>query len=242
MANLHTAERIVILSDVHIPHHDKEALATALSIIKQEKPDRIILNGDVVDFSIISTYGKNFDTPSLAHELSLIEDVVSRISAAAPRASITYKFGNHENRYEYYIMRRAPELAVLDKIRLESLLGTTLKKGITFITEPIPIRLGKLYVLHGHEVGSRAGINIAISVLRKTLANTIVGHWHKTQTEIHRSVNNSVIGCWVTGCLCNLKPRWLPVNNWNHGLAIVHLRKNGTFDVRNHIIFNGSIY
>ena len=47
---------------------------------------------------------------------------------------------------------------------------------------------------------------------------------------------------WSTGCLCDLHPDYRPLNNWNHGFAIVEVAKDGTFQVQNKTVINGTIY
>jgi len=35
------------------------------------------------------------------------------------------------------------------------------------------------------------------------------------------------------GCLCDLHPRFMPGNQWNHGFAVVYFNEDGTFMVEN---------
>ena len=50
------------------------------------------------------------------------------------------------------------------------------------------------------------------------------------------------MACWSTGCLCDLHPRYMPLNKWNHGFAIVDLDTAGGFSVRNFRIIDGKVY
>ena len=48
--------KILVLSDVHIPYHDVEALTLAIDTGIQEQCDTIILNGDALDCHMISEF------------------------------------------------------------------------------------------------------------------------------------------------------------------------------------------
>jgi hypothetical protein len=55
--------RNVILSDIHIPFHDDEALSLAIAEAESYRPDGIILNGDIVDFFAVSRWEKPHKRP-----------------------------------------------------------------------------------------------------------------------------------------------------------------------------------
>jgi hypothetical protein len=66
-----------------------------------------------------------------------------------------------------------------------------------------------------------------------------------TFIELHNSVvyDDNNIMCWSTGCLCELEPSYMPLNNHNHGAAIVEVdHLTGSFKVENFIIINGKVY
>lgn len=52
-------KRIGILSDIHIPYHDLDALNMALNEFKKVEVDTIVLNGDTVDAFNLSRWEKN---------------------------------------------------------------------------------------------------------------------------------------------------------------------------------------
>ena len=51
--------RTVIANDFHGQFRDKKTCGMLFNFIKREKPDRIILNGDIVDFYSISRFDKD---------------------------------------------------------------------------------------------------------------------------------------------------------------------------------------
>ena len=44
-----------------------------------------------------------------------------------------------------------------------------------------------------------------------------------------------------TGCLCELKPDYMPFNKWNLGFAHINVKPNGDYTVKNMRIINGKI-
>jgi len=47
---------------------------------------------------------------------------------------------------------------------------------------------------------------------------------------------------WSTGCLCDMHPRYQPLNEWNHGFTIVETDNRGNYQVNNYKIINNEIY
>ena len=52
-------KRIAILSDIHIPFHDRDSLYLALTWVKNFGPDCIVLNGDIIDCYQLSNFQKD---------------------------------------------------------------------------------------------------------------------------------------------------------------------------------------
>lgn len=234
-------ERVLIISDLHAPYVDQRALRTALDYARDERVHHVVINGDLIDCAMISRFDKRANTPSLTEEIESGRDVLATIRQQLPRARITYRLGNHEERLEHYLMRHAQEIARLGVVTIASLLRTDAYGVRVIDARQERLQLGKLSVMHGHEVNTYASINVAHAVLRRVMCNVIVGHWHRCQTEILRTYKGDFIGCWVTGCLCDLEPDYAPVNQWQHGFAIVSVYKSGRFHVSNRLIIRGEV-
>lgn len=232
--------RALIISDVHVPHHDAGALKVAISYARERKVDTIIINGDLLDFAAVSHYDKTADVATLKEEIDTCRDVLAMLRRRLPQARIIYRIGNHEERLEHYLMRHAREIAQLGVVTIDRLLELDRLK-IDYQCDRRPIWIGKLCVLHGHEMRSAAAINIAKAVLDRTHVNTIVGHWHRRQQYDRRSVDGSMVACWVVGCLCDLRPHYMPINQWQHGFAVVEVYRSGRFRVDNYIIVDGDV-
>ena len=103
-------------------------------------------------------------------------------------------------------------------------------------------KAGGLWVLHGHEFFNTFDpVNFARTLQVKTGVCTIAGHKHKSSQHSVKSMDSNTVACWSVGCLCDLEPDYMPVNQWNLGFAeITH--KGKKFDVNNYRIIDGEAY
>ena len=231
--------KILLINDVHIPYHDRNAIMSALAYGHKQGIDTIYLNGDIVDFYAVSRWSKNPDKQLLKKEVSMAHNFFAGLRKMFPKAKIVFKSGNHENRFDRYIIDVAPGLFGMDGFNIPSILKLT-DYGIDYVDDKTIAIAGELNILHGHEV-KFGGVNVARSMYLKSSTNVIFGHFHVTQEYTQRSLNGKLHGCWAVGCLCDLKPDYHPINNWNHGFAIVTVNKDGSFEVESKKIINGKV-
>jgi len=62
-------KRILVISDMHIPYHHKDAIKFLKEIKKEFKPDTVVNIGDSLDFHAISMHDSNPDLYSAGYEL-----------------------------------------------------------------------------------------------------------------------------------------------------------------------------
>jgi predicted phosphodiesterase len=235
------AKKLAVLSDIHIPYHSITALSAALDFIQSEKPDAIILNGDTIDMYSLSRFQKDPRKRSVAHELQATRDFLDVLSQFG--AKIYFKIGNHEERYEHYLMRVAPELLGIKDFELKHLLGLD-ARGIDLIGDKRIIKANDLNIVHGHEFGQSifSPVNIARGLFLRGKVTAMQGHNHSVSEHTESNMNGEITTTWSLGCLCELNPAYLPINKWAHGMAIVDLSENGKdFHVRNYRIHKGKI-
>lgn len=230
--------KIGVISDLHIPYHDKQAVITTLDYLSKQNLDWLVLNGDIVDFHGLSTFTRDPNKRDLNRELSVANQFLDYI--AGRFSNIIYVAGNHEYRFERYVASQAPELWNVEEVSVENFLRLN-KRNIRYLDNTGRIEAGKLTILHGDRIAGRGAINVARLRLLYSFNNILTGHDHRTQEYIQKSVDNKMYGSWTTGCLCGLRPQYNPYNNWNHGFAVVEVYKNKMFEVRNFKIVNGSI-
>ena len=232
--------QVLVINDLHIPYHDPEAVSIALEYCE---PDVIILNGDIVDFYGISRFSREIGRMTVNDELAELRKFLQLLRDEFPDTRIIYKIGNHEERLWSYLLSQAKEIRDLDALKFENISGCK-DLGIEIVRTK-RIMLGKLSLLHGHELphGMVAPVNPARGVYLRTHASTMVGHHHQVSHHSENDLNNKAIGCWSVGCLCRLTPEYNPFayTKWSHGFAVVDVDSRGMFTVHNKMIVNGEV-
>jgi len=235
--------RVGILSDVHVPYHSEIAVNAAVAYLKEQEPAALLLNGDIADFYAISRYMKDPTQRDFKGELEAVRQFVAWIRQEFPAIPIVYKLGNHEERWQHWLWQHAAEISDDPRMSLCAWLEFE-KHGITMVDDQRPIMLGKLPVLHGHELpkGMAAPVNVARGAFLRTLSTVLVGHSHRTSNHAESDMWHHETGCWSTGCLCDMRPDYARINRWNWGFAMVTVHDKSTFDVQNFRIMNdGSV-
>jgi predicted phosphodiesterase len=202
----------LILSDIHVPYHDEEALEIALKHGEDQGIEHIYLNGDTCDFYNVSRF---------------------------PKAKIVFKIGNHEDRWEKYLYLKAPELIGVANFELYYVLDFA-KYGIELVKSTQKAKAGKhLTILHGHEVRN-TGVYPARTLMLRTHVCSIAGHNHRTSTYTEKTSDNKFLVSFTSGCLSELEPDYMPINQWNLGFIILDFDGND-FTVNNLRILNGQV-
>lgn len=234
--------RILIISDLHFPYQNNEAITLALDYGKEKKVDCILINGDLIDFATISRHEKDWRSRNVVQEFEAVKSFFNLLRLHFPQTKIVYKYGNHDERYEKYLYAKAPEIFDMPEFQLEIILKLGELK-IDIVKDKRPIIVGKLTVLHGHELFGMGGVNPARATFTKTMEDTLVGHYHRTSSHSEPTMNNRLINVHSQGCLCEMHPLFAPINKWNLGFAYVELNiKTGEYFLENKKIVKGKIY
>lgn len=235
--------KTLIISDLHFPYQHNEAITKALQYGLKKKINCILINGDLIDFATISRHEKDFRNRSVAVEFESVRVFLKSLRDAFPNARIIYKYGNHDERWEKWLYVKAPEIFDCSDFQLEVILRLGELK-IEVVKNKLPIRIGKLTVLHGHELaGGSGGVNPARGAFLKTLESVVIGHFHKTSSNTESTMYGDVISVHSTGCLCGMNPSYMPINKWNLGFSYVECNvKTGQYHLENLKIIKGKVY
>lgn len=235
-------EKVLRLCDMHIPYHDKPALIAALKHGAKEGVDTIVMD-DALDFFALSFWEKDPEKRDFGKELETFKTIMGIIREKFPDAKMILKKGNHEFRYDRYMRVKAPELLSVKDFRLREIINAK-EFGIDVIDDKKMMRLGDLYIVHGHEFGRSISspVNAARGLWLRAKYHCICGHFHQPSSHNETIINGKTLGCWSVGCLCDLHPDWLPVNKWSHGVAVLYRTGTKSFRVDNKIIIDGEIY
>lgn len=228
-ATRHRHERVIILPDIQTgyrryedgqlkPIHSEEALSVALQVIREAQPDRIIMNGDNIDFTTISKHlPEHHFTDTLQPSINRVHKLLAEIRSNAPNAHLVYIAGNHEQRLEKYIATHAPELYELrqadsDKrlLTIPFLLNLDAIGNCQYISGYPASEYwlsDDIRVMHGYKVRQGGGATAA-AVLRAETTSTIYGHIHRAEMAkrtIATRYGGKIIVAASFGCLADIQ-------------------------------------
>lgn len=237
-------DSVLLISDIHFPNHDKEALTCALKYGKDKQVNCIVLGGDILDNEPFTRH----DAPppgksDVKDWFGMVEDFLDMLIKKFPGVKIYWLEGNHDAWYKRYLMKNAPMLFDDEYYTLPTRLKLR-ERGIEFLPENVILLAGKLQLSHGHLIikGIFSPVNPARGVFLKTKSNMIIGHVHQNSYHPERNIKGDIIGCWSVGCLCTLAPDYDPFNTKHgHGFAHITTQKDGSFNVGLKEIYKGKI-
>lgn len=236
-----TIKKVLVLSDIHIPYHDVEAVKVAIEKGISDGCDAVYLNGDILDFFQLSFHEKDArNRPKLKQELEMAKEFFQYLRHKFPKGNIYFKPGNHEHRLERYLVIKAPELLDCEEFKLNVLLELE-KYKIIYINKRTKVYFGHLLVEHGDRMKGTGGVNPARTLFSKYKRHTLVGHFHRKSEHSEKIYDGKLISTFSTGCLCELEPEYFEVNNHVHGFAIVNMNGDN-FKVDNYLIENGELF
>ena len=230
------------------PTHDEQAIETALAVIRDARPDVVVLHGDNLDLPEHSRY---LTTPAYARTTQASIDRATLLCAqlrdSAPEAQIIWLAGNHEERLPRHLLSNAaasfglrrgnlpdsfpvlsvPFLCRMDEFSVEYVPGYPASNW--WIND-------RLRVVHGDKVNSSG--STATKYLAREKVSVLYGHIHRREwaemtREDHdgpRTVLAASAGCLarIDGAVPSVKGGTdldgRPVvrhEDWQQGLAVV---------------------
>jgi predicted phosphodiesterase len=236
------AKKVGILCDIHVPYHSISAITCALDRFVKFGIDCLLLNGDVVDMYSLSKFERDPKKRNFADELEVFAQLIESFSAALG-CRIIMKLGNHEERYDKFLLRKAYELDGVEEFTIESILKKR-APGVEIVKDKRVIHANALDVLHGHEfsTGFFSPVNIARGLALRAKTNALQGHNHITSEHTEPNLRGEIKTTWSVGCACELHPEYMPINKWNHGFAELELSNNtDEFRIENYRVKDGRV-
>jgi predicted phosphodiesterase len=214
--------KVLVISDIHLPYHDDKALFAALEYGLKEDVDTIYINGDLLDFALISKHENTTTKHSVKYELDCAKVFLKGLREMFPKALIIYKYGNHDLRFDKWIRLKAPELLDIEHIMLSELLGLR-ELDIIQLDSLQWCYMWDIAVLHGHELPMKSGgINPARTARMKINRPLIIGHFHRQSKDAGMILGKPYYYSYSSGCLCDLSPAYMPINDWVHGFILIN--------------------
>ena len=235
---------ILLISDLHIPYHDIEAITVAMEYGQQKKINTIFINGDLIDNAQVSKFERDMKKRSVKEEFDLTKEFLRSLRAAFPDAAIYWLKGNHCIRWEKFLMQKVSEIWDDPYFHLEERLRLN-EENIILLDDNVLVKAGKLSITHGHHIfkGIFSPVSPARGAYMKAKQSVIVGHLHRSSQNSEMDLDGNVISCWSTACLCELRPNYSPlVSNSQHGFAHILVEPDGNYTVHNYQIIKGKIH
>jgi predicted phosphodiesterase len=235
---------ILLISDLHIPYHDINAVTLALNYGVENKINTILINGDLIDNHQVSRFERDPKKRSVKQEFDATKQFLRVLRATFPDAHIYWLKGNHCIRWEKFLLQKASEIWDDPYFHLEERLRLN-EERVHLLDDKVLVKAGKLSITHGHHIfkGVFAPVSPARGAFLRAKQTVIVGHLHRASHHPEITLDGEVISCWSTGCLCELRPDYSPlVSNSQHGFAHITIEKDGNFHVKNFQIINGKLY
>lgn len=236
--------KALLISDLHIPYHDEKAVECALQFGYDQGVDTIIIDGDMIDFYQISRWETDPRLRRVEGELEDVRQFLATLRQAWPDATIAYKLGNHDERWELFMRKKAPELLEVPDFELDEVLCLD-QFEVTMIPSRTYAKFGELPILHGHEFGRSvfSPVNPARGYWNRAKESMIAGHLHQSSSHSEKRLSGNCPTTFSIGCLCDLHPEYAPMNKWNHGFALVEIVSDeGDYQVDNKKITKGRVF
>lgn len=243
--NIKGPRKILIISDMHVPYHSEKALDLAIEDGMKFGCDTIYLNGDQLDFYQLSRFVRDPKMRRPKQERDTLWEIMDVLEKLFP-----YKFwkkANHEVRWDVALFTQAKEFCEFEEFSLQSILDLD-ARGWVFVDSVQRCTMGALNAFHGHEVGKGtfAPVYPARALFMRIKDSGFAGHWHQssqyTDTRPLSNDEHRTQSTWIIGCTCDLEPDYAPINNWNHGHALVDLHEDGSFEFHNRRHIGKKVY
>ncbi len=233
-------ERVLILNDIHLPYQDNDALTAAIDYGVKNEPNAIFLNGDVLDIHQLSFFERDPKKKHFANELEIFKRFMGILSETF-KVPIYFKFGNHEERYDRFLMQKAKELSGVEEFELANIIQK--RADCTVIRDKRIVTINGLPYVHGHEFGRGvfSPVNAARGLFLQAKHSAVKGDCHTTSEHTEPNIFGKIMTTYSVGALCGLTPQWLPLNKWNHGVAMQFNESENIYSLDNRRIYKGKV-
>jgi hypothetical protein len=242
---------VVAAGDFQFPFEDPEVYSSFLTFLAAERPDRIVLTGDILDLTAVSAYDKD---PRLGlpvqEELAHTHRRLAEIRASAgEEAQIFFLYGNHEARFSKWLAKKAPELVGLadaegrEVLSLENLLRLKELNIQSCISEGVayagPEHLRSYYQItedliatHGTYSRSTGGGASIIPIVDASGVSVVGGHDHSQGVAFRTiggfaGIDEKRTAAISTGMMCRRTELGYlaqhQVSRWSAGFAVIEL-------------------
>ena len=156
-----STSRVLVISDLHCPWDHEDYLEHCKKIYRENKCNKVVFIGDVIDFAFLSYHEKNPDMPGGVDEVKMAKERLQRWYKAFPNATIIW--GNHC--LLYYRRMVTAGIPTMFRRELNEILEVP---NWTFMDS---ITIDGVYYCHGMGMNSVARVKSAFT-------SVVQGHYH----------------------------------------------------------------
>ena len=228
----------LVIGDTHFGQEDWNTLNIFLEVVREIKPNKIILNGDILDMSYISKYPKDYrNTVSLNKErdqfhtfLNILFDITKDYQTEIVETEANHSGNGLASRWWRYLNDRIGEIIsipeVQEKLSYTSIFYPAGENNRLKLVDSVELVKNQLLVLHGDVVKGRGGMS-AVANIDKWGISTICNHTHKIgmSSKTIPSIGDRktrIIRAYENGCACDLNPSYVTAADWQNAFSIVH--------------------
>ncbi len=234
------------LTDPHIPFHDRKGLAAAMNCLADSRLSALYLGGDVPDMYWCHGHGSKHPTPMALSSFAKEKDATSKFldeidKTWGPKVPKHWVEGNHEFRFERWLVDHAPELFGITDMRI--LFGMNTRPNWHYYdygpNQLVRIEKTNLFAKHAPK-GSSGN-----TIMNAAGCNLIFGHIHRIIHERKTTADKRMIQIATPGWLGD--PRFDKVfgyvpghHNWQQGFARIWINTaNNNFSIEIVEVKNG---
>lgn len=246
-------QRAGIITDAHIPYEHKRRYAAMMNCFADAKIDALYIIGDFADAYGVQQHGPR--NPGVSEifkdEVNAVNKRLDEIDKTFWNAKKVYVEGNHETRFERYLMGNAPALFGITDI--QSLFQIAKRRNWQYISygpnQLTQVLGSKLNIKHEPSTTSIA------AMAKEHGANLTFGHIHRIVESYHRTIEGKQIVSFCSGWMgdASLDKIFGYVkghNKWQNGFTIVDIdpvtkffyHQTVSFLENNSCCFNGKLY
>jgi hypothetical protein len=245
--------RAGIITDSHIPYEHKRRYAAMMNCFADARLDALYIIGDFADFYGINGHGpKNPGVlESFKEEVEAVNKRLDEIDQLLPDKKKGYVEGNHEYRFERYLLQNAPALFGVTECR--NLFKIDQRPGWSWLSYG-PHQLGrvlnsKLYIKH------EPSITTITTMAKHHGANLTFGHIHRIVESYHRNIEGQQLVSFCSGWLGDARMDKIfgyikGHNLWQNGFTMVDVDPSNGFFYHQTIsflendscVYHGKIY
>lgn len=220
----------VVAGDFHYPYQSESCIYLFLSFLRWLKPNRVFLNGDIIDFYALSRYNKDPKRMlGLQHEIDQTRGFLSSIRMISDDMEIIYLEGNHESRLRRWLQVH-PEISSLRSLTLETMLGFD-EFSIEFYPLEDHFDLYPGFIVHHGDLIRSASSLTARAMMGKWHGSGISNHTHRFGAYWESGLNWDE-RWYENGCMCSLEPDYLiGVPDWQQGFSVISFTGVGVLNV-----------